>query len=204
MFVVAPLLAALVMRRGLLFPALWLLGAVCMAGLLWDRTFHRTALWNAAGARAALPGILLRFAAGAGILTGLLLLLHPERLLELPRERTALWAVIMVGYPVLSVYPQELAFRTFFAHRYAAVFPSRTALIAASALAFGWAHLVIPNVYALTFSTVGGVLFAYTYATSRSTLAACLEHALFGCFLFTIGWGRFFVAGLNGDLPRAG
>lgn len=37
-----------------------------------------------------------------------------------------------------------------------------------------------------------GVLFAWTYERTRSTLAVSVEHALFGCWMFTVGLGSFF------------
>ncbi|HXB22539.1 MAG TPA: hypothetical protein VNV88_14225 [Candidatus Solibacter sp.] len=45
------------------------------------------------------------------------------------------------------------------------------------------------------FSTIGGLLFALTYQQSGSLLLACIEHAIFGNFIFTIGLGQFFYHG---------
>jgi hypothetical protein len=47
----------------------------------------------------------------------------------------------------------------------------------------------------LTF--FGGYLFAYTYAKTRSLLLVSIEHALYGCLLYTIGLGRFFYTGFE-------
>jgi len=41
-----------------------------------------------------------------------------------------------------------------------------------------------------------GWLFADTYRRSESLLAASIEHALYGGFLFTVGLGRHFYNGL--------
>jgi uncharacterized protein len=195
MFVIAPGLLSLVLPGSLLFPAIWLLAAICLAALLLDRSFDRRAMWNLRGVAPVASRVLTRFAIFAAVLAVALVLYEPQRVLALPRERPSLWAIIMLGYPVLSVYPQELAFRAFFIHRYAALFRTRAALIAANALAFGWAHILMHNWIAIAFSVVGGVFFADTYLRSRSTLAACIEHALYGCWLFTIGWGWYFYAG---------
>jgi hypothetical protein len=42
---------------------------------------------------------------------------------------------------------------------------------------------------------VGGVLFGYHHALSRSLLLVSIEHALFGQVMFTVGLGRFFCHG---------
>jgi membrane protease YdiL (CAAX protease family) len=42
---------------------------------------------------------------------------------------------------------------------------------------------------------VGGLLFAHTYWKTRSLLVSAIEHALYGCLLYTIGLGRFFYHG---------
>jgi CAAX protease family protein len=195
LFVVAPAVLSLVMRPGLLFPAIWLLGAICLAALVRDGSFERRLLWNRAGVRGVLRSILVVFVVCAALLAGALLVAEPERLLQLPRQRPGLWAAIMVLYPVLSVYPQEVAFRAFFCHRYSRLFGSGFGLVIASALAFGFAHIIMRNWWAVGFSTVGGVLFASTFLKSRSLAAAGLEHTLYGCFLFTIGWGQHFYSG---------
>lgn len=48
-----------------------------------------------------------------------------------------MWALVIVLYPILSVYPQELIFRAFLFHRYAPLFGNGVGLVAASAAAFG-------------------------------------------------------------------
>jgi hypothetical protein len=41
----------------------------------------------------------------------------------------------------------------------------------------------------------GGLLFAVTYHRTASAFAAAVEHALYGCFLITLGLGRFVYSG---------
>jgi membrane protease YdiL (CAAX protease family) len=98
----------------------------------------------------------------------------------------------MLLYPLLSVYPQELLYRGFFFHRYAPLFGSGRGMLLASALSFGFVHIIFRNTLAVFLCVSGGLLFALTYNQSGSLLLACLEHALFGNFLFTIGLGQFF------------
>lgn len=205
LFVAGPtVFAATVQSWGtrMIFPAIWTLAGVCLVVLLRDPTFRRKRLWNAAGVRRAVKPLVLWFAAGSASLAGLLTIYEPQRLFQLPRNRPELWALIMVAYPILSVYPQEIAFRAFFFHRYRALFGSgraeRLGVVLCSAAAFGYAHIVMHNLWAIAFSAVGGVLFAYTYLRSRSLLAVWIEHAAYGCFLFTIGWGHYFFGGATG------
>lgn len=195
LFIAAPYLIACIIRPGLLFPAIWALAAICLVILWRDPSFSISCLWNARSAGRHLPLIFGLAAIGAALLTLILRLYQPDRLLNFPLHRPRLWAIIMVAYPILSVYPQEIAFRAFFFHRYAPLFGRGAAVVAASALAFGWAHVLLWNWWAIAFSAIGGVLFGVTYLRTRSLAASSLEHSLYGCFLFTIGWGQYFYAG---------
>ena len=102
----------------------------------------------------------------------------------------------MCLYPALLVLPQELLFRCFFFHRYESLFGGKTwLLILCNAASFGLSHLFYGNWIAPTLSFVGGLLFAWRYATTRSLAAVSLEHALWGNYLFTIGIGWYFYSG---------
>lgn len=119
----------------------------------------------------------------------------PERLFSLPLQRPFVWVMVMVLYPLLSVIPQEIIFRSFFFRRYAALFQTSGSMIIASALAFGWVHLLLLNWVAVVFSVFGGLIFARTYSKTRSLAAVCFEHALYGCVIFTLGLGYYFYHG---------
>ena len=71
-------------------------------------------------------------------------------------------------------------------------FVSGWAMLLASALAFGFVHIIFRNWLAVGLCVIGGLLFSLTYHSSGSLLLACLDHAIFGNFLFTIGLGEFF------------
>ena len=101
----------------------------------------------------------------------------------------------MLTYPVLSVLPQNVVYRAFFFHRYRFLFADGWPMTLASALAFAFAHVVYRNGLALLFTFVGGLLFARTYRVTRSLWWSTLEHSLYGCFVFTIGWGEYFLLG---------
>lgn len=195
LFVIGPAVMALYLPTRLLFPSIWVLAAISLALLLPDKSFEKRRLWNAGGVRRVWPEVLGRFVVCAVLLAGVLGLFEPERLLQLPKRNPGLWAIIMFAYPVFSVYPQEIAFRALYFHRYERLFKRETVLIAVGAVVFGYAHIVMHNWWSVAFSMVGGVFFGLTYRRSKSLLAACIEHALYGCFLFTIGWGWYFFAG---------
>lgn len=189
------------LNGGLLIPTLILSSLFCLAILLRDSQFDRRALWNPPPLRQRLPAIVLRFALAALLITAALLIFEPHRFLEFPRRRTGLWLLIMFGYPLVSVYPQEIIFRAFLFHRYAPLFPTPPLAIAASAAAFGYGHIIFNNVLAIVMTLIGGVLFSLTYQRSRSLLAASLEHALYGMLIFTIGLGTYFYAGAATSTP---
>ncbi|MGB1201871.1 MAG: CPBP family intramembrane glutamate endopeptidase, partial [Cognaticolwellia aestuarii] len=42
---------------------------------------------------------------------------------------------------------------------------------------------------------LGGLLFSYTYAQSRSTFVCVIEHSLWGLWMFTLGVGQYLDAG---------
>ncbi|HET7105568.1 MAG TPA: CPBP family intramembrane glutamic endopeptidase [Candidatus Acidoferrum sp.] len=122
-------------------------------------------------------------------------LVAPRLLFSLIRSSPRVWAVIFVLYPVVSVCPQELLYRAFFFHRYESLFGRGWGMIIASAVAFGFVHIIFRNWLAVGLCVIGGLLFSVTYQTSGSFLLACLDHAIFGNFVFTIGLGRFFYHG---------
>lgn len=221
LFAGAPLLVLAVRRAGILFLLLWLGGIVTYQvsrtvhmpePMDWGRVLRRLSLFApfriglllcvAAGPRSeaerkadrALWLLFLRFVLCGALLTILTRWFFPFLFLSLPRLHPVFWVVIMVLYPLLSVWPQEVIFRRFLFHRYTEIFGPR-GVIAASALAFGFAHIIFLNWIAVALTTAGGVMFARNYARERSLWLVCLEHSLYGCLVFTIGLGRFFYTG---------
>jgi membrane protease YdiL (CAAX protease family) len=193
LFGLMPLLLSLGPRRGAL-PAILAGGVLCLGLLLTDRSFPRRRLWDAAGARGGWKGLLLRtVAVWIGILVFALIQRGPAGLFLFPRARPGIWLGVAILYPVFSVYPQEIMYRTFFFHRYAGLFRRPGALIAVNAVLFGWAHILVHNLTAMLLTTLGGLLFAYTYHRFRSTLLVAVEHALYGDFVFSVGIGGMFV-----------
>lgn len=178
------------------FPIPYLLAAAVAAFLFLrhDPSFDSSRLlaWDV---RPFLVPILVRDFVCLALLSLAVRLFAPELLLSLIRRRLWLWAAIMLLYPLLSVYPQELIYRAFFFHRYQPLFGSGWLILAASALAFGFVHVIFGNWLAVGLCIIGGLLFSFTYHQSGSLLLACLDHAVFGNFIFTIGLGQFFYHG---------
>lgn len=181
------------LARYLLYPVLWVMAVLCLWRLLKDPEFDRSRLWNARAVnRYSLREIALLFVPLALMLVVFTWLYVPERFFVFPRDRTQLWALVMLLYPLLSVYPQEVIYRTFFFHRYRSILGGSWKIVVASAVAFGYAHIMMANWIAVVFSAIGGLLFGYRYLLHRSTLLASIEHALYGNFVFTAGLGWYF------------
>jgi len=176
-------------------PSLLLVAAACAVVLLRDRTFERRRLWNAGAALEAAGDLGRRAFAAAIGLAALVAAFYPSRLLELPRQRPLVWAAIVVLYPLVSAWPQELVYRAFLLHRYRPIFGDRALAVAASAIAFSFLHVVYANWLALLVTLPAGALLAVTYRRTGSLAASTLEHTLYGVVAFTLGLGGFFFAG---------
>jgi hypothetical protein len=176
-------------------PLLWAVAGYAGWQLLRDPRFNRTHLWNAGALPAHLGSLLALFIFVALLLWLAVRWFAPHLLWSFVRQHPAFWAVVMVAYPVLSVYPQGLLYRAFFFERYRFLFPGRWEMIVASAVAFAFLHIIFRNPIAPAFTLVGGLLFAFRYEQTGSLAASCLEHALYGCWLFTVGLGSYFYHG---------
>lgn len=195
LFVAAPLAIGFGVRK---MPWVLLLVGVAVAAGVWLSQrggFRRKQFWhgeNPAHEWQQLKQVLLRFAGSALVLMGIVLAFFPQKLFLFPRTMPLYWLVLLIAYPLLSVYPQELLYRAFFVRRYRHLFPRKEWLLLASALVFAWMHLIFRNPLAVVLTLVGGLFFTHTYIRTRSLRLVCLEHALYGNLIFTIGLGEFF------------
>lgn len=180
-----------------LFTVLAPVFVVLLLYLLWDDTFHVVREAAVGFPLSELASMLVLFALIGGALSAVVALLLPDQFLSLPFNRPKLWRRIMLLYPILSVVAQEVIYRTFFFHRYGPLFGrSRWVLFAVNGLAFGLAHIIYGSYVSLALTTVLGVLLAWRYDRTRSFWAVWLEHALYGCLVFTIGLGGYFFTGV--------
>jgi hypothetical protein len=188
------------------FFTLWLFSAVCLIALIIDRQFNTSDLWRIASWKNLII-IVVRFVLAAILLGCYVMVFEPEILLNFPRYRTFLWAMVMIMYPLFSVIPQGITHRAFLFHRYRVIFKGWP-MVLVSAAAFSYMHIVFKNPLALLLTFVGGILFAKTYKDSNSLLISLVEHALYGNYLFTIGLGKYLYLGTAGygltklPLPR--
>ncbi len=194
-FVLPPALLYLRVLPNVPIPAL-----IVAAGAIWtwlrrDGSRHRPPMWKWPAARGALKPVLLRSLAIASVMPAAVWLWRPELVFAFVRRAPAMWVVVMLLYPLVSVYPQELIWRVFLFHRYGPLFGGKWAIVAASALAFGFAHIAFGNWLAVVLSTAGGFLFARTYARTGSLALVTVEHAILGDAIFTSGLGQFFFHG---------
>ena len=68
-------------------------------------------------------------------------------------------------------------------------------MILAAAAAFAFPHIVFRNPLVTALTLLGGIPFAFRHAETASLAASSFEHALDGCWLFTIGLGAYFYHG---------
>jgi hypothetical protein len=205
---------AVMVRTVLIFEALTLFGAgPLLVLMLKERLLFVLLLWLGAlvawrltrgqcppalgpdDMRREVRAIILRFATVTLVLGVATWALLPDLFLSFPRERPWLWLAVMVGYPLLSVWPQEMLYRRFALLRYRPLVGSGAGFVVASGLAFGYAHIIFLNPIAVALSTAGGLLFAANFVRHRSLMLVWLEHTLYGCLIFTVGLGRFFFTG---------
>ncbi|WP_299557167.1 CPBP family intramembrane glutamic endopeptidase [Seonamhaeicola sp.] len=105
-------------------------------------------------------------------------------------NKPKLWVIILFIYTFLSVYPQELIYRTFFFQRYRDLLRNETLFLFLNAVIFSLGHIFFKNALVIVLTFLGGLLFAITYKKTQSTLLVSIEHAVYGCWLFTVGMGN--------------
>lgn len=191
-----PLLLLWLKSRTVMIVILW---ATAVIVYIWlhrsqGRSFREE--WNWKGMKGNIRPVMVRFMLIGPALLAFMALLHPDRLFSFPLERFETWAKVMILYPLLSVIPQEMIYKTLFFGRYVKLFGNGYWLpLIASALAFGYMHVMLGNVVAVTGTMVAGLLISHSYLKSRSLALASFEHALYGCWVYTIGLGIYFYTG---------
>ena len=179
-------------------PVLWLAMAPIAVWLVRRRGYTPLAvlgIGKAAITERRLALTLVRVLPAMLAMVALLHRIHPDWLFSFVSSHPKFWLVVMFAYPVLSVVPQGVIYRAFFRERYASLFPNPAVRTLVAAACFSFCHVFFLNVWALLLTFVGGVLFWRTYEKTGSLFLANLEHALYGDFLFTVGWGAYFFEG---------
>lgn len=196
LFIAMPVILYFHATRWNVHAALWI---ACLYGFFLLRRvspFSWKVLWDGMGwPIVSRKRALLRFIILTAALFLLARIMAPERLLTFPMQRPVFWLIVIVLYPILSVIPQEFVLRSFFFRRYEPLFPGPWLLIAASAFCFGFIHIVFHNPVSPLLSALAGIIVGHSYTQHRSLKWAVIEHAAYGCMVFTVGLGFYFLVG---------
>lgn len=165
--------------------------------ILKDNSFNRKIFWM--NSFTNWKPILLRFIIIAVITVILVRIFAPDYWFVLPRERTVLWIMIMLLYPLWSAYPQELIYRTWFFKRYRDLLNDERLFFILNAALFSFSHIIFRNWLAIVLTFFGGLMFALTYRKSNSLMVVFVEHMLYGNFIFTVGIGQYFYLPMGGE-----
>ena len=176
-------------------PILWAAAIVCLILLRRSKDLDRASLWGARHVVPGLPGVLGRFLIFGPLLVGFAWLMEPEHFLSFPRERPGIWLLVMALYPLFSVIPQGIVFRSFLCHRYRPLIGDGPLAWLVAGATFGFAHIVMHRWEPILITVVGGVIFTSTMLRRRSGLLADVEHALYGDLAFTLGLGVWIFTG---------
>ena len=174
-------------------PLLLAIASVCLVYLTMNGFLRKTDIFGLMReSRQTLRTIAFRTLGVALISTLAVSIFLPEQLFGFPRARPLLWLAVMLLYPLLSALPQEIVYRAFLFHRYVPILKTETARTWASVLAFSFLHIVFGGWVAVALTIPAGYIFARTYRLTGSLFLASLEHAAYGCVIFTTGLGQFF------------
>ncbi|HMD84959.1 MAG TPA: CPBP family intramembrane glutamic endopeptidase [Terriglobia bacterium] len=195
LFVGLPLLFRLLPVRLSPLPPLWLAALYCIHVLRRTSGLSAMRLWNPGPLAGSIGSVLGVFVIAAMVITAAVWRTRPQILFGFVRNSPLFWALVMVLYPVLSVCPQGIIYRAFFFERYRSLFGSPAAMILASASAFAFSHIIFRSPWSVALTFAAGLLFAWRYQVTGSLLVSSLEHALYGCFIFTVGLGGLFYHG---------
>lgn len=177
-----------------LLPFLWILAMICGAILLKDKSFDRKTLWRYKPA-ISYQALFIQIILVSVFSVAIIYLIQPALLFSLIKTNALLWLLVIILYPLLSVYPQELIYRSFFFHRYRGLITNDKLMIVTNALLFGYMHIIFHNWVAVILTTLGGLYFASIYQRSHSILFVSIVHAIYGNLVFTLGLGEFFYHG---------
>lgn len=150
-------------------------------------------------AKNMLPFLLLRVVVISVILYMYTLLYKPQNLFYFVKTTPLIWLMVIIFYPFFSAFTQEVIFRKFFFFRYPGLWKNNQIItIFLSAFLFSYMHIVFDNFIALSFTFVGGLIFATIYTKTKSLMLVSLEHGIYGDILFTLGLGYYFYHGSIG------
>lgn len=116
-----------------------------------------------------------------------------DAVLNLPYN-VKLIPLVLIGYPLLSVLPQELIYRLYFFERYKTGIINLYLAVFINSLLFAFMHIIYGNPIAVIMTFFGGLLFCLTYCSSSSLLLTVTEHTIYGYVVFLSGYGQYFMS----------
>ena len=139
--------------------------------LIYDPVFDRKTFLNWEQGKKDIGSILIMFAISALTMLVLIWIIDSSKMFLLLRTNPWLLLMISIFYPIFSVIPQGLAYRSMFFHRYGDLFQHNAAKIIISALAFSFGHILYKNWLVLALTFVAGLIFSYRYFKTKSLAA---------------------------------
>lgn len=115
---------------------------------------------------------------------------YKESFFHVVADTPDIWIKFLFIYTIISVFPQELVYRTFFFKRYKILINNNSLFQFINAVIFSLGHIFFKNPLVIGLTFIGGLVFATTYNKHRSTILVTLEHSIYGCWLFTVGLGK--------------
>ncbi|KPL17178.1 MAG: hypothetical protein AMS23_03675 [Bacteroides sp. SM1_62] len=179
-----------------LMAILLFMGITVYLYLIYDPAFDTKTFLNWKQGRTELGKILFMFGISAIVMLVLIWIIDASKIFLLIRTNPLLLLIISIFYPVFSVIPQGLAYRSMFFHRYGDLFPGDALKIIFSAAAFSFGHVLYKNWIVLALTFIAGLIFSYRYFKTKSLAVSVLEHSLYGVWLFACGLGYFFVSSM--------
>lgn len=193
-YLIAPILMAVFLPKGWLFPALSVFSIAGLSLLAMTQEFQWRSLFRGISQISLRSIVLVAVLSG---ITGILIIQrwHPDALFIVPRERPQLMLMIALFYPILSVLPQELIYRPLYFRRYGHLLPSGRCGLVLNAAFFSLGHLMYWSWIVTAMTFIGGLIFAWAYETRQNFPLTLILHSVAGVILFAVGMGIYFYSG---------
>lgn len=117
------------------------------------------------------------------------LVFYQDNLFNAIKQNPLKYIIFLGVYIIFSVVPQEFVYRKFYFLRYQSIFQNKWKLILINSFVFSLCHLFFENLLVMIITLIGGVVFSLSYYKLQSFKLICLEHSLYGSWLYTIGLG---------------
>ena len=146
LFILIPLALFIFGTRWAIYLTLWGAGLYAFVMLRREPDFSWRRLWHGNDwTRNGKCWAFLRFLFVGILLTLVTYYTLPDKFMRFPLDRFPLWCAVMVLYPLLSIVPQELCFRSFYFMRYNGIVSERWSGVAINGLLFGFSHIILNN-----------------------------------------------------------